>query len=140
MKKIISSVLVATSFLCAYSLCADQVYDDIANGIKNRFGVDISQYQCANKAVAKSSQSVSTNVFTYQYTTDGYLQHVAVYSDSVICTNCEGPREGVQFIIMNNGAMMDMCNSYKQHTDYSVHKYSWGEVRTYKTYQIVTFK
>jgi len=83
---------------------------------------------------------VSTNVIAYQYTTDGWMQHVAVYEDSVICTNIEGPREGVQFIIMNNGALADMCNSYKQHKDRFTHKYSWGEVNTYREYQTVSFK
>ena len=53
------------------------------------------------KAECFSNQDARTDVITYQYTTDGFLQHVAVYSDGMISTNVEGPREGVQFIMMN---------------------------------------
>lgn len=89
---------------------------------------------------SSSNKSFSTSYIVYQYTNDGWLQHVAVYSDSVICTNMAGPREGVQFIIANNGAVMDMCHNYTAHKDYNTHKYSWGEVKTYYDYQTVKFK
>jgi hypothetical protein len=88
----------------------------------------------------KSTESYSTNVITFQYTNDGWLQHIGVYPDCIICTNIAGPREGVQFIISNNGAILDMCHTYKIHKNYFTNKYSWGEVNTYENYQIVTIK
>lgn len=87
-----------------------------------------------------SSQSIQTNVITYQYTTDGWLQHVAIYSDCIICTNVAGPREGVQFIIMDNGALLDMSHYYTQHKNHFTNKYPWGEVNTYEHYQVVKIK
>lgn len=82
-------------------------------------------------------ESYSTGNISYQYTTDGWLQHVGVYPGSVICTNVAGPREGVQFIIANNGALFDMCQSYTKYHDHFTNAYSWGEVNTYSNYQIV---
>ena len=76
----------------------------------------------------------------YQYTNDGWLQHVAVYADSAIGTNMAGPRKGFQIIMASNGAIMDTCNAYKEHKNHFTHKYSWGEVNTYENYQTVTFK
>lgn len=145
MKKFVISLLLAIVLLNVLPLHADQVYADTAAMVKHSFGLDISDYSMLNKSALalpekKVNQSVSTNVFTHQYTTDGWLQLVAIYADSVIATNLAGPREGFQIIIMNNGAVLDTSNSYKIHTDYFSHKYSWGEVRTYKTHQTVIFK
>jgi hypothetical protein len=103
------------------------------------FSYDAKGYQMSSKSAAKAQKTVFTNVITYQYTTDGWLQHVAVYSDGIICTNLAGPREGLQIAILEHGAM-DMCHSYKMHKDHKSHKYSWGEVRTYENYQTVIFK
>lgn len=86
------------------------------------------------------NKSYSTNAIAYQYTNDGWLQHVGVYSDCVICTNVAGPREGLQLIIAHNGAMIDMCHNYKMYKDHFTNKYTWGEVITYETYQVVKIK
>lgn len=136
MKKLLSLFL-AMAFLGAFSLQADQVDVDNATMIKNGFGIDIAEYSIA--ATAAKKQVVTTSNIAYQYTTDGWLQHVAIYADSVICTNVAGPREGVQFIIMNTGAIADMCHSFTERKNHVSHNYPWGVVRTYKTYQTVTF-
>ncbi len=88
----------------------------------------------------KASETYPTSNIKYQYTTDGWLQHVGVYSDCAIFTNVAGPREGVQFIMANNGALIDMCHSYTIHKKYFVNKYPWGEIRTYNNYQIIEIK
>jgi hypothetical protein len=90
-----------------------------------------------NKSVNK--KNVSTSDFAFQYTTDGWLQHVAIYSELIVCTNAEGPREGFQCIITNTGALVDICHTYKIHKEYVVHKYSWGEIRTSENIQTVIF-
>lgn len=138
MKKLAISLFIAIIFLGALSMHADQIDDDGITILKQGFGIDVLEYPTVCKAAKKAKQSVSTNVIAYQYTVDGWLQHVAVYADSVICTNAAGPREGLQLIIAGNGALIDMCHTYKQHTDYVSHKYTWGEVRTYQTHQTVT--
>jgi hypothetical protein len=98
-----------------------------------------SSINCSSHKKAAQAP-VTTTVYYFQYTLDGSAkQHVAVYSDSVICTNITGPRVGVQFIISNNGALMDMCHNCSMHQDHSTHQYAWGEVNTYSTYQTVVF-
>ena len=136
MKKSVMSLLMSMVFLGVLPLHADKIADDIAEQIRSRFGFATN----ISKSEKKAKQSVSTNVFAYQYTTDGWLQLLAVYSDSIISTNLAGPREGFQIIMMGNGALIDTSNSYKIHSDYCSHKYSWGEVRTYKTYQTLIVK
>lgn len=91
----------------------------------------------AKKSGNVSSELYSTGNITFQYTTDGWLQHVAIYPGSVICTNIAGPREGTQFIIANNGALIDMCHFCTKHKNYFSNKYIWGEVKTYENYQTV---
>jgi len=109
--------------------------------IKSAIYFTVAMLLCAFSLSAKSShQTISTSDFAYQYTTDGYMQQVAIYPDSVICTNLEGPREGAQFIIMNNGALVGMCEKYSFHKDHAVHKYTWCEVKTYKNYQKIIVK
>lgn len=147
-KLTVFSILLKKSLLVmmclgAFALHADQSYNDfsIAELTLSSQGnqVLLDDSDSLDELVSKG-RSVITNVFAFQYTTDGWLQHVGIYSDSVICTNIEGPREGVQFIIANNGALMDMCHTYKEHKDHVTHKYSWGEVNTYSNYQQVKFK
>lgn len=82
--------------------------------------------------------SAITYDIRHQYTTDGWLQHVAVYSDAVICTNLAGPRKDLQIIILSNGAM-DMCHKCKHHKTHFTHKYAHCEVNTYNGYQIATW-
>lgn len=158
MKKILEKVIVAAMCLGSFSLHAndsninaelakvgqsdvlqtDLPYDSLENIKKRAFHVD----ECENITISKSSnKSITTGVFYFQNIADGSgQQHVAVYADSVICTNISGPREGVQFIIMNNGALLDMCHYYTKHKKYSSHKYTWGEVNTYEDHQTVKFK
>jgi hypothetical protein len=64
-------------------------------------------------------------ILKYLYTTnvgnivDGWLQQVAEYEDSTKCTNMAGPRRGVQFIIADNGVLMDMRNEFTQYGAFS---------------------
>lgn len=139
MRIIKTCVLMLGVLACFSSLNASQIDVDTISLVKNNFASDFAKHATA-KSVKKNVKSVSTNVYTYQYTTDGYLQLVAVYQDSVICTNLEGPRTGAQFIIMNNGALVDMCNFSSTHSNYILHSYVWGYVKTYKTHQVVTVK
>lgn len=110
----------------------DQTDENLESNKKNCFSCS----ECSIKSSSTKSQSVSTSVFTYQYTNDGWLQQLAHYSSFIVGTNLAGPREGLQIIMWEN-LSMDMCHSYKEHKDYISHKYSWGEIRTYKTSQTV---
>jgi len=93
-------------------------------------------------ALFGTASAYATSVTTYdirsQYTTDGWLQHVAVYEDAVICTNLAGPRKNLQIIIFLNGAM-DMCHTCKIHNNRFTHKYSWCEVNTYLNHQTTSW-
>lgn len=162
MKKLALTVFI--TLLAVVSLQADQSYEDGKNvsndvyeylsksgqsvviradqsaeiGVMIKNSVGVSEHP--NLRSKSGIDPVTTYAITYQYTVDGWTQQVAVYTDGVICTNIEGPRKGAQFIIANNGALMDMRNDYKQHKNNFTHKYSWGEVNTYENYQIVKFK
>lgn len=138
MKKLILSFFTAFFLLGTASAYSDQMPDDQITMMKIGFGIDILECNQFGKSVNKVKQSVSSNTFMYQNTTDGWLQQCAVYSDFIVGTVLEGPRQGTQIIMWENLAM-DMSHSYKQHKDYVSHKYSWGEIKTYKTYQTVIF-
>lgn len=134
--KIITRLLLSITLLSTYSLYANQD-NDLASEIKMCFAADATEYPVACKAAKKTY--VSTNVFTYQYTTDGWLQQVAVYSDAIICTNMAGPRYGAQIVIRDNGKVLGLTDFYKSSRNKFTHKYAWGEVKTYTDHQEVTF-
>lgn len=131
-------LLLSTIVLGVFSLQADQAYD-LATMMKIGSGIDISECpEQLDKYAQKDKKTVSSSNFIYQYTSDGWLQQLVIYSDFIVGTNLEGPREGLQIIMWENLAM-DMCQSYKQHKGYITHKYTWGEIRTYEKYQKVIF-
>lgn len=150
MKMLSKSLFVLTMVLMGGSLHADQHSGDSATLFSEFTGeieVKIFEERISNSmfndtySISSShGDSYSTNTITYQYTNDGWLQHVGWYSGCVICTNIAGPREGAQFIIAHNGALMDMCHSYKQHKNHFTNKYPWGEVNSYENYQTIKIK
>lgn len=133
-KNLVLLIGVVSSFCACCSIDATQNISDTAVDFKSYIGCD-----CEFIEKNQQRQQTTYNIY-YQYTTDGYLQHVADYGDGVICTNIEGPREGVQFIVMNNGALFDMCHTNKKYKKYFVNTYQWGEVITYSDHQTVTIK
>lgn len=94
---------------------------------------------CALSIGVDAGYSVRTETFAYQYTTDGSLQQVAIYSDGAVGTNLEGPRKGAQMVVSNNGAILDICNTYMDLQDHWTHKYVWGEINSYGSYQTITY-
>ena len=135
--------LVFLIFLSVFSLVYNEVSavqadDKNVKDIKDRFGIDITQFGY----ISPKDKQITTRNISYAYTSDNYIYHQATYQDVIIGTVIDGPREGLQAIVTIGPAnqLIDTCASFVQHSEYFVHTYSWGEVRTYRDRQVVILK
>jgi hypothetical protein len=151
MKKL-TAMMFVTMFL-TFSLCADQSNNEMhenfsklgqsipSNEESSSEDIDTMMKDLFGSGVRLKKRNPTTSyAISYQYTVDGWLQQVAEYEDSTIYTNMAGPRRGAQFIIADNGALMDMRNEFTEHRSYFSHKYTWAEIRTHENHQTVVFK
>lgn len=150
MKKSLISLFVMLVFLGSLSLYAaiDQSSESVSQLSQSDF---MLEYQSIKTEAMKKSmsgadtyflggQSFSTHVVLYQYTPDGWKQHLGIYPECMIITNMTGPLEGTQFIKDSDGHIVEMCHSYTKHPTHFSNKYLWGEVNSYENYQLVTIR
>lgn len=130
MKKIIvSSLLAISAFLPLQAIEIDEITSLIQKEIEGRTFLNYS-----------SHHQTETYVVRYE-TVCGYLVHVGIWTDCIVCTVIsDGMDTGLQVITLLDGTRFDSSRDYKKKSDHFTHKYSWGEVVSYDGKQILKRK
>lgn len=130
---IISSFIIFTHSICNASSSLSQLPLDAGMQYDKEQGFEIdalaqNKYQSAAKLLStSSSKTVETGLVTYETLPTGVLLHVGWYSDGNICTALNGTEQGKQVVILN-GSIVGISYDISQHSDYFVHKYTWGKI------------
>ncbi len=119
------------------NVCADI---EIDSQIKDRYQAVAKFINNESDDMLKPrSNTIQTNIVTYETTSLGVHLHCAWYSDGYVATALNGTEQGKQIVFVN-GSIVSISYDIDFYNNYYSHKHAFGVVYSYTNMQITVFK